>query len=312
MGLAGDDCDVAVVILNWNAADDTLRCVHAVTGWPRLRACVYVVDNASQDDSLDRLRAELPPQVHLIASEKNLGFSGGSNRGMAAALAVGDAPVLLLNNDAAIAEADVQRLIALLRREPSVGVAGPVIYHADPPHAVLSAGNRDPALHHNTLIAQVPPGAPVYDVDYISGSAALIRAEVLRRVGLLDEDYFFHTEVADLCRRARRLGWRCVVDGQARAYHNLGRSEPLRSTLYTYYLVRNRFVYIHKSYRLAGWLLSAVWACYTLLLAAKLAVQGRAAASRAVRLALADGLRGRWGGQNARVIGALPPDPVAS
>lgn len=310
-----DEYDVAIVILNWDAAEDTLRCVHALVDWTRVRARIYVVDNASQDEDLSRLRANLPSQARLILNAENLGFAGGTNRGLAAALAEGDAPLLLLNNDAAIAEADMQRLLALLDREPAIGIAGPVLYHAAPPHAILSAGNRNPALHHNTLITYVPPDAPPYDVDYISGSVALVRAEVLNRVGLLDEDYFFHTEFADLCRRAQQLDWRCVVDGQARAYHNLERSSPLRSTLYTYYLVRNRFIYIRKFYRLAGWLLSAFWAVYTLLLAAKLAAQGNAAASRAVRMALADGLSGRWGGQNDRVLAACsapaaPAQPV--
>ncbi|MCC6165810.1 MAG: glycosyltransferase family 2 protein [Caldilineaceae bacterium] len=299
-----DEIDVSVVVLNWNAAEDTLRCARSLSGWQRLRVRLYVVDNASQDDSLARLRAELPPSICLIANATNLGFAGGVNSGIRAALTESDAPLLLLNNDAAIAEADLQRLLTLLHDEPSVGIVGPVVYHAAPPHAVISAGNRSPALLLNTLITHAPPGAPVYDVDYISGSVALIRAEALNRAGWLDEDYFFHTEVADFCRRARRLGWRCVVDAQARAYHDLARSAPLRGTLYIYYLIRNRFIYIRKFYGWTGWLIGALWAVYVLLLAAKLAVQGNAPASRAVIMALMDGLGGRWGGQNARVLAA--------
>lgn len=299
-----DEYDIAVVILNWNAAEDTLRCAHRLAGFRKLRPRLFVVDNASQDDSLARLATHLPPHTQVIANRENLGFSGGSNRGIHAALAAGDAPVLLLNNDAVIDEPDLRRLLDVLDIEPAVGIVGPVICEAEPPHAVLSAGNRNPALLLNTLLTHVPPDAPVYDVDYISGSVALIRAEVLNRVGLLDEDYFFHTELADLCRRARQAGWRCVVDGQARAYHDLARSAPLRGTLYTYYLVRNRFIYIRKFYRWTGWLLSALWAVYALLLAAKLAAQGESPASRAVRMALVDGLSGRWGGQNARVTSA--------
>lgn len=299
-----DDIDVSIVVLNWNAADDTLRCAQSLSGWQRVHVRLYVVDNASHDDSLARLRAELPPHTRLIANETNLGFSGGVNCGLRAALEESDAPLLLLNNDATITEADLQRLLTLLHDEPSIGIVGPVIYHTAPPHAILSAGNHSPALLLNTLITDVPPGAPPYDVDYISGSAALIRAEVLHRVGLLDEDYFFHTEVADLCRRARQLDWRCVVDGQARAYHDLARSGPLRGTLYTYYLVRNRFIYLRKFYRWSGWLLIAAWAVYALLLAAKLTMQGNAPAGRAVSMALMDGLSGRWGGQNARVLAA--------
>ncbi len=299
--------DVSVVILNWNAAEDTLRCVQALATWQQLHVRLFVVDNHSAEDDRAQLAAGLPPQATLIANPENLGFSGGTNRGIMAALEEGDAPILLLNNDAGIAEADLRRLLADLHREPAVGIVGPVIYHAAPPHAILSAGNRSVAFHQHTLIAKPPPGAPLYAVDYVSGSVALMRAEMLRTVGLLDEDYFFHTEVADLCHRARRLGWRCVVDGQASAYHNLERSSSLRSTLYTYYLVRNRLIFVRKAYRLLGWLLIAAWALYSLLLAGKLALQGQRAASRAVRLGLADGLSGRWGGQNDRVLAAFSP-----
>jgi hypothetical protein len=99
-----------------------------------------------------------------------------------------------------------------------------------------------------------------------------------------------------------------VVDSRARAFHNLERSSALRSTLYTYYSIRNRFLYIRKFYRLGGWPLSGAWALYSLLLALKLRLQGSPASARAVSLGLADGLRGRWGGQNARVLATCHPE----
>jgi GT2 family glycosyltransferase len=138
----------------------------------------------------------------------------------------------------------------------------------------------------------------------------LVRAELLRKVGLLDEDYFFNTEVADHCHRAREAGYCTMVDRGARADHNLDRSASLRSTLYTYYIIRNRFVFVRKRYQAAKLPLTGVWVLYCLLLAAKLRLSGQRATAQAVYLGLVDGVSKRWGGQNQRVLtacGQIPP-----
>src|SRR5438477_5017358 len=89
---------VALVILNWNGRDDVLNCVSTL---PRLRYRNYeatVVDNASSDGSVEALHTRFPQQ-RILRMEKNLGFCGGNNRGIADAVARGAEYVLLLNND---------------------------------------------------------------------------------------------------------------------------------------------------------------------------------------------------------------------
>jgi GT2 family glycosyltransferase len=218
-----------IVILNWNAASDTLACLQQIATWCAVQPTVWIVDNASEANDLAELEAGLSaiPLPHtLICNTQNLGFAGGTNCGLRAALATGDAPILLLNNDAHITDGGVARLVATLAEEPNAGVVGPALYTPGPPAHLLSAGSRDPAYHHNTLITTLPTDQPVFAVDYVSGSAALLRAEMLRAIGLFDEDYFFNTEVADLCQRARRAGYLTLVDTRATAYHNLERSSP--------------------------------------------------------------------------------------
>jgi GT2 family glycosyltransferase len=296
---------VHLVILNWNAAEDTLACLRHIAEWRQIQPRVWIVDNHSEAEDFAQLQrglAQFAMPCEAIRNPRNMGFAGGTNCGMRAALMAGNAPLLLLNNDAHLNDQDVARLLATLEEHPEAGVIGPALYTAASPPQLLSAGNRDPAYHLHTLITDPPRAATVYEVDYISGSAALIRADLLHKIGLLDEDYFFHTEVADLCKRARAAGYRTLVDLRAAAYHNLERSSPLRSTLYTYYLVRNRLVYIRKIYPARMWWLGIFWSAYTLLLAIKLRLQGQPAAARAVYLALGDGLTGRWGGQNQRIL----------
>ena len=95
--------NVSIVLLNWNAADDTIACLQPVLSWQQVRPLLIVVDNASAPADVARLRAALAT-AHLIENSQNEGFSGGTNRGMAYALAQGDDPILLLNNDATIGE----------------------------------------------------------------------------------------------------------------------------------------------------------------------------------------------------------------
>jgi GT2 family glycosyltransferase len=113
-------------------------------------------------------------------------------------------------------------------------------------------------------------------------------------------------EVADLCMRARRQGYISVVDTRAHAYHALGRSSRLRETLHTYYIIRNRFLFISKFY--SGplkLLLRGFWTLYSLALGTKLVLSGKPATAQAVRLGLLDGLCGRFGGQNERVLACV-------
>ena len=294
---------LAIIILNWNASADTLSCLAHVNEWHAVTPRVWVVDNASHAADRKALAEGLkvsPLNCTLLQNDENLGFAGGTNGGLRAALAAGDAPILLLNNDARIDDADVQQLMTTFQTHPEIGWLGPLLYHGGKLHSV---GRRNPVLHHNSLITALP-NAPLLKVDFISGSVALVRAELLRKLGLLDDDYFFNTEVADHCHRAREAGYQTVVDCHARAHHDLDRSSSLRSTLYTYYIIRNRFVYVRKRYRLAVLPLTGVWMLYCLLLAAKLWATGQRATAKAVYLGMSDGVSKRWGGQNSRILAA--------
>lgn len=296
--------ELSIVILNWNAAPDTIRCVGEVTAWERLKPAIWVVDNASSDDSPEAIERQCP-NVHLICNDDNLGFAGGTNRGVAASLAAGDSPIFLLNNDASIAEEDVIRLYETLQQDERIGLVGPLIYDAEQKECLLSAGGKNPVLHHHPRMMRVPQGKTVFAVGYVLGTAALVRAEVFRRVGLLDEGYFFIAEMADFCRRARQHGYATVNDARARAFHALGRSSAFRDTLYVYYIVRNRFLYIRKFYKGLRMPLIGFWTLYSLVLGAKLRLEGNSITARAVLLGLGDGLRGRYGGQNERVLAEL-------
>jgi GT2 family glycosyltransferase len=292
---------LAIVILNWNAAADTVRCVRNIASWKSLQPAIWVVDNGSTDNSHEVISRECPA-VHLIRNPTNLGFAGGNNRGIAESLSMGDGPILLLNNDAWIGEADVIRLLETLQANEQIGFIGTLLFDAARKDHLLAAGGRDPARHHHPHNHKVPDGGPVHVVECVPGTVFLGRARTFHTVGLLDEDYFFGGEVADLCLRARQQGYLSAIDVRARAFHDLGRSAAFRDTLHTYYSIRNRFLLIRKFHQQHKVLFYSFWTLYSLALSARVRWDGNLPTARAIRLGLLDGLHGRWGGQNERVL----------
>jgi GT2 family glycosyltransferase len=294
--------DLSIIILNWNAAEDTIACVGHILCWQQLQPTVVIVDNHSQDGSADFITARYP-EVPLIQNGRNLGFAGGTNRGIDAALSLSNAPVLLLNNDAYMAEKDVIQLLQTLQANPRVGLLVPLLFDAETDD-LISAGGKNPVKHHQTRMQEFKAEGALQIVEVVSGTAVLIRADVFRQAGLLDERFFFSTELADLCLRARRYQFLSAVDQRARARHTLSRSSRFRDSLYMYYIVRNRFLILRNHYRW-HFLLYGFWAGYSLALWLKLFIGNHSAPAQAVFLGLSDGLRGRFGGQNERVLAIL-------
>jgi hypothetical protein len=291
-----------VVILNWNAAEDTAACVRSVRAWENhdglSRPAIWVVDNGSAPPGIAPIRREFP-DVHLLESPVNRGFAGGSNLGIRAALDDGSDAVLLLNNDASVDASSVAALLATLESDPSIGIVGPTLWHRE---QCVSAGGRNIARYANThLRPRVPPVAPL-DVDYVPGTVAVIRRGVFDRVGLLDEDFFFSGEMADLCHRARARGLRSVIEPRARARHDLDRSARARQTLHIYYIVRNRFLFVRKHLpRQRAWLY-ARWGARAALTALVALARGRPRRAGAAARGVLDGVRGRFGEQRAPVV----------
>jgi GT2 family glycosyltransferase len=293
--------ELSIVILNWNAAADTIACVQAIAGWRALQSTVWVVDNASTDNSVAAITRACP-HVQLILNNENLGYAAGNNRGIVAALTHSNAPIMLQNNDAAIAEADVMCLLETLQAHPRVGFVAPLLFDARCPDQLLAAGGRNIAFYINSHIINVPVGGGLLPVAYVPGTVMVGRAEVFRQTGLLDADYFFTGETPDLCRRAKQQGYTTMVNTQSKAWHALADESTYRQTLYPYYLVRNRFLFVRKFYPRLKYGLYVFWGVYGAALILKLRINGNPAMARAVQLGVWDGLRGWFGGQNRRVL----------
>jgi GT2 family glycosyltransferase len=293
---------LSVVILNWNAAQDTARSIRSVMSWHSYsdlpRPTIWVVDNGSRELDLESLKEQFG-DVRFLSSPVNLGFAGGSNLGITAARDFASDAILLLNNDASVDQTSMGCMLDTLDSDAGIGVVGPSLWYGE---RLLSVGGRDIAYHADTHITPSQLPESLLEVDYVPGTVALISKKVFDEVGLLDEDYFFGGEMADLCRRARQLGFRCVTVPKAQAFHDLDRSSEIRESLHVYYVFRNRFLYIRKHYPQHRARLYTLWTLRGAYAVIKAVAKGHRRRARAISLSLIDGWAGQFGGQNERVL----------
>jgi GT2 family glycosyltransferase len=216
------DARVAVVVLNWNGAPDTIRCVESLHALACPPTSIVVIDNGSTDDSIPRIRAAYP-RVSLIETGENLGFAAGCNVGIRHAFEEDYEFVWLLNNDTVVAPMALTAMVQTARAREDVGAVGSVLRFMSEPSRVQTWGG---GWHHPYLGAGINWTGPVPAgwVRYLVGASMLLRTEALRDVGLLDERFFMYREDTDLCVRLQKSGWLLRVAADSVVYHAVGGS----------------------------------------------------------------------------------------
>jgi hypothetical protein len=215
--------NVWIVPVNYNGLEDTRKCLRSLAGLSP-SASVVVVDNASTVNPLPVLAAEFP-SIHLLRNEENGGWSGGNNTGIRYALDRGAEFVILLNNDTTVRSDLVARLLAAAAVRPDFGIIGPVIRFMDEPEVVMTDGigfNRrgTKGVFYHIPVPEVSADPPaVTEVDIVNGCCMMIRAEVFRRVGLIEDRFFLIHEESDFCLRVQEGGFRCGVLAEGLVWH---------------------------------------------------------------------------------------------
>lgn len=290
---------LGIILLNWNAADYTERCIRVLQNWHIIRPNIYVVDNGSIDGGLRYSKVGKVP-VFLLQSPVNRGYAGGNNLGIKRALDDGCEYILLMNTDASISEEHIAMLIDHLKKDSGIGCIGPTVHQDN----LVFVGGRDIALHFDTRNTHMRTHSyqmPI-SVDYVPGMVFLTRRDVITRTGYLDEDFFFSGEIADFCRRATREGYRSAILPEARADHVPITDNPHRRTLYQYYSLRNRFLYLRKHHPRIQGFLESLWILLGVHMYVLAIIRGKKMESMAIRLAIKDGVRGIFGDQNDKFL----------
>jgi len=299
---------LAIVLLNWEQARRTLEAIQMISSWKRLNPFIIIVDNGSSES--DRLLLQKGAREHcLILNPFNRGFAGGNNDGIAEAIANGYSKILLLNTDVEVTEECISHLISCLELNPRIGVIGPLL-EVD---GKKFSGGRDIGLHKNTQI-HFNTHKPVHSlvpVDYVSGTVFLFRAEIFKKVGPLVEDYFFSGEIADFCYNIRKEGYLCAICTKCSALHNT-ETTFLRRTLYPYYSLRNRFLYVSRNKGYVRVILLGKWVFSGICQSGLAYLRGNRALSRSLFLAVKDGINGTFGNQHERILTKISIDSSQS
>lgn len=226
---------VAIIIVHWKGIDLTKACLRSLQhiSYPNYR--IFLVDNGSSDrDGID-LQREFP-EIGTILSEKNLGFTGGNNLGMAQALEQGFDSILLLNNDTEVEADFLDKLVDAFAQQPKLGVAQALIFFNADRESVWSAGGSFvEALGISKTIGYGERKtelnlAKSRQLDWATGCCMLIRAEALREVGLLRDVFFAYFEDVDISLRIREKGWKIGLVHDAIIYHTVASSSKSTST----------------------------------------------------------------------------------
>jgi len=224
---------LSIIIVNWNTQKLLLNCLASLYQDPFIDPLdIWVVDNASTDDSVNAIRKEFP-QVNLIECSENKGFAAGNNLALKRTKSE---YVLLLNPDTLAAPGAIRCLFDFMESQPGAGAAGPALINPDGtaqdscfPFPSLSREFWR-LLHLDTLY---PYG--IYDtkrwdhnqprsVDVLQGACLMIRSKALEQVGLFDPNFFMYTEEVDLCYRLKKAGWSIFWIPAAQVIHYGGQS----------------------------------------------------------------------------------------
>ena len=240
---------VAIIILNWNNPRDTLACLDSVSHLTYQPMRVIVVDNGSTDGSASTI-ASCYPQVEIVRSKENLGYAGGNNLGMRAALSQGCDYFWLLNDDILAAPESLSLLVSAAQAQPAAGMLGPMVYIRGEQNRILSAGGliEKEGIPSQRGMGELDDGRynGVTEVDYVSGCALLISRYAVDRIGMLDEDFFAYHEEIEWCYRARQTGMKVLFVPKALAWHPDTRLRDYDSPVVTYYITRNSLLFARK------------------------------------------------------------------
>ena len=243
---------ITIIILNWNGKDDTLTCLSSVTNINYPNYALLLVDNGSSDGSIDAICSQFP-DVAIIATGKNLGYAGGNNVGIKAALERDTDYLLILNNDTQVDPNLLTRLYEATDRHPPDTVFGPRIFYTSQPDEIWFSSAR---WNSNKLAydfigqGQKESDLPEGDIesDYICGAGLFCSAALMRKVGLFEERFYLVYEESDRCQRARRLGSHCVTVADAKIWHAVASAfGSEESPLRTYFSTRNKLLWAERN-----------------------------------------------------------------
>lgn len=253
----------SIITVNFNQPQVTIAFLESVkVNTKQEEVEVILVDNGSREDCHQEFKNVYPGLIY-IRSEKNLGFAGGNNLGIR--VAQGEF-LLLLNNDTEITPNLVTELSTALKNDQNIGLISPLLLYYDQPEIIQYAGftEMNYITCRNRGIGSMDINQGQYDAvsretGFCHGAAMMCRREDLLQIGLMEEQFFLYYEELDWCEKFKRAGKKIWFTGRTQVFHKESMSVGKESIIKTYFMTRNRMLYIRRN---TNWFNALIFSLY--------------------------------------------------
>jgi hypothetical protein len=247
---AGQQPLVSIITLNYNQAIITGEFLESSKKLLYPNFEILICDMGSSEDPEKIFNISDYPNARLLRNKINLGFAGGNNWGFHQAR--GEF-IFIVNNDTNLTPDIIQRLVEPFSQNPLIGIVCPKIKYFDDPRIIQYAGFRpmNPFTGRTSSIGDHETDKGQYNVSGTTngahGCAIMIKKEVIEKTGLFPENFFLYYEEWDLSARVQKAGYLIWYQSEATIHHKesmtVGRENPMK----TYYLTRNRILYMRRN-----------------------------------------------------------------
>ena len=246
---------VGIVIVTYNSQKDIYRLLESIIIQNYEHLVVYIIDNNSNDETLNIIRKyQSKISICIISSKTNDGYAKGNNNGIQKAVDGGCDLIFILNPDMQLEEKCINILTERIKLDEKIGVIGPSVLDGNKPGNIIQSygfkanfrtQKKNILFAGKKLTDEVP--SEIY-VDYALGGAMMIRSSVLKVTGLFEEDYFMYNDELDLSYRVKMAEFKtlCIRDAIVRHFHDFSRQNKMGNNLMYYYIMRNRYLYFKK------------------------------------------------------------------
>lgn len=246
--------DVSVIVVNYNTKDLTIDCLSSIYEKTfGINFEVFVIDNASQDNSCEEI-SRLFPQVKIISNKENLGFGRANNLGIKEAQGK---YVFLLNTDTVLINNAIKILFDLIENDDSIGVCGANLFdkNLNPVHSYgfLNSPKRHLLrfLGLRYFCKNIKNDArrdELQEVEQVTGAALMIRKSVFDKVGLFNERFFLYCEESELQFRIRNAGFKIFYTPEAKIFHYEGSSTKKDKKFRRQLITQSEYLYFTLCY----------------------------------------------------------------
>lgn len=253
--------EVTIIIVNWNTRDYLDKCLESLIRQKDVKSEIIVVDNFSQDGSVEFVR-EKYPSVKLIENRSNIGFGAAQNQGFQQAQG---RYLFVLNPDVVFPEEDILfKIVRFADEHPDYGLIGPRIENPDGTlhFSARSFPTLGTGIFRRTPIGRLFPNnryvrsyiladwdhREIREVDWLSGAALLLRKSMIDEIGGFDTRFYMYCEDVDLAYRAKQHGWKAVYFPDVTVVHRIGAASDKAPFRMIYHFHRSMLNFYLKHY----------------------------------------------------------------